>query len=113
MTRNEEILRIAIGAKQSVSAVYDGYPRFLCPHMLGQKAGKLNVLCYQFAGKGSKGEVTTPATPSDGPSELWRCMEVEKLKGLEILLEGPWYTCKKHTMSSSCADKILAEVVWE
>lgn len=113
MTRNEELIRLAIAEKRAIFAHYDGFPRYLCPHMIGQKLGKLNALCYQFAGRGSKGEIKTPSVPLDGPPELWRCMEVEKFQKLEVQEVGLWYTCRKHTETSTCADRILAEVVWE
>lgn len=110
MTDNEQILRTAIQNKQAVHAVYDGLERWLCPHMLGWKKGRLNVLCYQYAGDTSQGRVDTPAMPSDGPPHLWKCMVVGKLQRLTLVETAAWYTCQKHTQRSSCADQVLEEV---
>ena len=37
------------------SAIYDGLPRLLCPHVLGRKSGRLRVLFYQFGGSSNSG----------------------------------------------------------
>ncbi len=110
MTHNEQVLRAATLNKQAVYAVYDGLERWLCPHVLGWKKGRLNVLCYQYAGNTSQGRVETPTVPSDGPPNLWKCMVVDKLERLAPVETVAWYTCQKHTQRSSCADQVIAEV---
>jgi len=109
MTLNEELLKTAIQSKSCVRGVYDGYERFFCPHILGGKGGKTNVLVYQYAGNSSKGRIITPPVPNDGPSSNWKCMLVSNLSELS-LVDGPWYTCQKHTQRQSCVDQVIVEV---
>jgi hypothetical protein len=109
MTANEQLLKDAIRNKSCVRGMYDGHERFFCPHVLGGKDGKVNVLIYQYAGRTSKGPIVTPPIPTDGPSSNWKCMLVSGLTELS-LVEGTWYTCQKHTQSQTCVDQVVAEV---
>jgi hypothetical protein len=110
MTQNEQLLRQAIAAKSPVKAKYQGYPREMCPHILGHKDGRLQVLVYQYAGQSSSRPIVTPTDPSNGPAANWRCIVVEELVDLEVLPPGPWYTCQRHSQPSTCVDTIVAEV---
>ena len=49
------LLRMAAARRQPVAATYDGLLRLICPHVLGRKAGRLRVLCYQFGGNSNSG----------------------------------------------------------
>lgn len=110
MTPNEQLLQLAIQNKSCVRGVYDGHERFFCPHVMGyKKGGKTNVLVYQYAGRTSKGAIATPAVPDNGPPDNWKCLHVSELTELS-LVDGPWYTCQKHTQRSSCVDQVTAEV---
>ena len=110
MTRNEELLRTAIGGKLPVYTVYQGQKRWLCPHVLGYKGSILHVLAYQFAGESSSKTIVTPPIPEDGPTGNWRCLEVSAMIDLAVQQPGPWYTCKRHTMRQSCVDRVVVEV---
>lgn len=105
-----DLLKQAILERRPVHAIYDGLERWLCPHRLGYKKGAENVLCYQYAGFTSTGQVDTPPVPGDGPSDLWKCMKVAGLSGLRLLDAGPWYTCQKHTQRATCVDQVIADV---
>ena len=106
----EQLIRDAIASKRPMYAVYDGCKRYFCPHVLGYKEHRLQVLVYLYAGESmSKGAIATPPDPSDGPPQNWRCLEVADLRDLAII-EGPWYTCRRHTQPQTCADTVLAEV---
>src|SRR5258707_14366416 len=49
------LLRLAAARRQPVAATYDGLLRLLCPHVLGRKAGRLHVFCFQFGGSSNTG----------------------------------------------------------
>ncbi len=90
-----DLLYQAISQKKQVIAVYDGYPREMCPHVLGWKNGVRHVFSYQFAGGSSTG------LPAEGQ---WKCMDVDGLSGVS-LREGPWYTgTRKTDKPQSCVD---------
>lgn len=109
MSPKVQLLKDAINSKSCVRGVYDGYERYFCPHVVGYKNGKVNVLVYQYAGNSSKGPIHTPPVPADGPSDNWKCLDVAGLSDLSVV-EGQWYTCRRHTQRQTCVDQILAEV---
>ena len=69
-----ELLRLAAARRGAVSAIYDGRPRLLCPHVLGRKSGRLHALFYQFGGGSNSGLPLAPEGLGD-----WCCLAVEKL----------------------------------
>jgi hypothetical protein len=77
-----ELLRLAILRRQPITAVYDGHPRSLCPHVLGRKAGRLRVFCFQFEGSSSS---------QAGEAAGWRCLAVDKLRQVQWC-EASWHT---------------------
>src|ERR1700722_18418091 len=79
-----ELLRLAAFRRRAVSAIYDGLPRLLCPHVLGRKSGRLHALFYQFGGNSSSGLPVTSEEVGD-----WRCLAVEKLSQVR-LCEDAW-----------------------
>lgn len=80
-----------------ISALYDGTPRHLCPHVLGyNQPGEWRVFCYQYGGETKSGSL-----PGGGEG-IWRCLALRKLWMVE-LSDGPWRTephapqrCVKH-----------------
>jgi hypothetical protein len=90
-----DLLCQAIAEKKQVLAVYDGFPREMCPHVLGWKDGVRHVFSYQFAGESSKG------LPPEGQ---WKCMDVDGLSNV-ALRDGPWHTgIRKTGKPQSCVD---------
>jgi hypothetical protein len=80
------LLRIAAARKQPVAAVYDGFPRLFCSHVLGRnREGRLRALCYQFGGGSERGLRIGPGIGG------WRCIAVDKLSQVE-LRAGDWRT---------------------
>ena len=67
-----ELIKDAIINKKQVYADYDGYPRELCPHVLGTKNGVPQALFYQFGGSSSRG--------LKGDRSDWKCMILQKMK---------------------------------
>ena len=93
------LLRLAAARKQPVTAIYDGLPRLLCPHVLGRKSGRLHVFVYQFGGSSKSG---LPVTP-EGVG-VWRCLAVEKLSQVELRADA-WQT-EPRSQRQTCIDEI-------
>ncbi|WP_370555292.1 hypothetical protein [Edwardsiella tarda] len=103
MSKNYDLIREAILNQQQVFADYEGYPREMCPHVIGTKNGREQVLFYQFGGS-SSGPIT-PNSPKN-----WRCMPIERLDNVRIV-DGNWYTGDNHSRAQTCIDSIDVEVV--
>jgi hypothetical protein len=67
-----ERLRLAAARRQPVAAVYENQPRLLCPHVLGRKAGRLHVFCYQFGGNSNSGLAVGQKEWALGDASPWR-----------------------------------------
>ena len=98
------IIRQAISDMHQITGMYDGYYREMCPHAIGTKNGKEQVLVYQFAGDTSKGPVCDPKSKQN-----WRCLEVSKLIDVKVKA-GQWHTADNHRAASTCVDHIDVEV---
>jgi hypothetical protein len=91
----------AVTTRRSISAIYDGRRRLLCPHRLGRNnAGQLRVLCYQYGGESGSGleEIGSPAN--------WRCIAVEKLRSVVLLEDGRWCTAPNHSRPQTCVPDV-------
>ena len=97
-----ELISHAIGTKKLVTATYHGHQRRLCPHVIGEKNGKVNCLFYQFGGSSSSGL-------SRDSTQNWRCIPVEVLTDISVS-EGDWHTAGNHSQQQTCVDAIYAEV---
>jgi hypothetical protein len=71
------LLRVAMGRRRPMPAVYDRRRRLLCPHRLGwNREGQRRVLCYQYGGASGSG------LDPRGALSNWWCLAVDKtLKG--------------------------------
>jgi hypothetical protein len=92
----------AIQNQQSISALYQGLTRELCPHALGTKNGKQQGLFFQFAGQSSSG------LP---PGGMWRCIPIEGLQILSVY-DGPWHTNNDHSKMQTCVGTVDIEVAY-
>jgi hypothetical protein len=95
-----DLLCAAAARKQPVAAIYDGFPRLLCPHVLGRnREGRLRAFCYQFGGSSGSGLRV-------GPEGIggWRCIAVEKLSQVEIRV-GAWRT-ESRSSPQHCVQEI-------
>ena len=101
-----DLIVTAIQNKLIVTAIYQGYPRVMCPHVVGYKHGKqgqeLNALFFQFAGESKSG------LP---PGGQWRCIHLDELENVDIA-PGEWHTSPDHSRPQTCVDEIIAEVVF-
>jgi hypothetical protein len=97
------LLRTAGARKQPVAAMYEGYPRLFCPHLLGRsKQGRRNAFCYQFGGASVSGLRAVSAGVGG-----WRCIVVDKLSQVELQFGG-W-----HTEPRSSRQTCVAEVEFD
>lgn len=90
----------AIQHRLIVTAMYQGYQRIMCPHVIGYKNGELNALFFQFAG-GSKSGLP--------PGGQWRCVRVAELSQVSIA-PGEWHTGLSHPKPQTCVDEVIATV---
>ena len=81
------VLKHAIINRQQVICDYDGHRREICPHVIGTKDGREQVLSFQFGGSSSSG------LPPEGQ---WRCMVVERIINASAQ-EGVWHTGDNHS----------------
>ena len=93
----ELLLRAAMN-RQSITAVYDDLPRLLCPHVLGRKGGRLQVLFYQFGGSSRRGLQANP----------WRCLAVDKLS--QVACDGDHWHTEPRSGRPTCIDEIDFDV---
>ncbi|MBB3777503.1 hypothetical protein FHY16_000224 [Xanthomonas campestris] len=98
------IVRNAVLNKQQVFAIYKGYPREMCPHVIGMKNGREKALFYQFGGTSSSGKDVAIDSPQN-----WRCLFLDELTDVTAR-EGRWYTAGNHSSEQTCVDDIDVEV---
>lgn len=96
------IIRQAILDKDQVIVTYGGHRREMCPHVIGTKYGRHQVLFFQFAGSSSSG------LPRGGE---WRCIPIEGLSDI-VSQPGPWYSGEDHAQLQTCVDLVDVEVAY-
>jgi hypothetical protein len=97
-----QVFKNAILNKQQVVCFYKGFERAVCPHAIGIKNGKPQVLTWQFAGGSNSG------LPLGGQ---WRCMEIDSVSGAQAK-DGDWHTGGLHTKPQTCVDQVDVEVAY-
>jgi len=80
--------------------MYGGYPRELCPVILGHSQGQEKALTYQFGGQSKSG------LPSQGE---WRCLLLSKVSDVQ-LRDGPWFAGSSHTRPQGCVEIVDLDV---
>lgn len=101
MPDNYATLTQAIQEKLSVSAMYHGFLREMCPHVLGtSRKGEAQCLFFQFAGGSSKGLQ---------PEGEWRCIPIGNLQ-IERVYPGPWHTGDDHSRPQTCVAFVDVEI---
>src|SRR6266851_2284900 len=94
-----DLIRNAVLARDSVSALYQGHLRLLSPFVLGTKVGDPHVLAYQFGGTSHK-----KLAPDSSP-ENWRCLRVSELTEVNVL-PGMWHAPRKGRSFQHCVDQV-------
>jgi hypothetical protein len=98
------LLRVAVGLRRPIAAVYEERRRLLCPHRLGwNREGQRRVLCYQYGGASVSG------LELRGAQSNWRCLAVDKLLQVE-LLQDSWHTAPNHSGPQTCIAQVEMDV---
>lgn len=90
----------AMAGRKQVLCTYDGYPREVCPVILGHSKGREAALVYQFAGGSRSG------LPKGGQ---WKCFSLSKASGVR-LRDGPWRAGSSHRRPQSCVEIVDLDV---
>jgi hypothetical protein len=92
----------AMAERKPIVCMYRGYPRALCPIILGHTNGEEMCLVYQFAGQSSR--------PLTRPEERWRCFSLAEVTHAE-LADGPWHDGGGfHRKAQSCVKEVDVDV---
>lgn len=99
-SRVYDLFSQAMISQKQVLCLYDGYPRKLCPIILGHSNGQEKALTYQFGGQSRSG------LPRAGQ---WRCLWLDKVSNVQ-LCEGPWRAGDTHTQPQGCVQTVDLDV---
>ena len=99
-SRNYALFERAMRLRKPVFCMYDGYPRELCPIILGRSQGEEKALPYQFGGQSKSG------LPDGGE---WRCLSLSRV-GNAKLRDGPWRAGTRHSQPQRCVDAVDLDV---
>jgi hypothetical protein len=94
------LFRRAMAKQQQVLCLYDGYPREVCPIILGHSQGQEKALTFQFGGQSRSG------LPAGGQ---WRCLFLAKVSGVR-LRKGLWHPGTGHTQPQGCVQTVDFDV---
>lgn len=95
-----DLFAAAMAGRKQILCTYDGYPRELCPVILGHSQGREKALTFQFAGGSSKG------LPPGGE---WRCLFLAKVANPR-LRDGAWHTGDSHARPQGCVDSVDLDI---
>jgi hypothetical protein len=90
----------AMADKKQVVCEYEGYPRELCPIIVGHSKGQEKALTFQFGGRSRSG------LPAAGE---WRCLWLSKVRNVR-LRDGPWLSGTRHGQPQGCVDDVEFDV---
>jgi hypothetical protein len=99
-SRNYALFEQAMRLRKPVFCIYDGYPRELCPIILGHSQGEEKALTYQFGGQSKAG------LPHGGQ---WRCLSISRVSNAK-LHSGPWRAGSRHIKPQRCVDTVDLDV---
>jgi hypothetical protein len=97
---NYRLFENAMRARKQIICMYEGYPRELCPIILGHSQDQEKVLTYQFGGQSKSG------LPPEGE---WRCLWLARVTAVE-LRDGPWLTGSSHIQRQACVEVVDLDV---
>ena len=92
------VFRNAILREQQVTCLYEGRPRELCPHIIGNNmSGEEVVLAWQFAGE------------SSGRLPQWRCLKLANVRDARAR-DGRWHAGGSHKTTQKCVADIDLDI---
>ena len=86
--------------RKPIFCMYGGYPRELCPAILGHSQGKEKALTFQFGGASKSG------LPKSGE---WRCLWLSNVRKGR-LHDGPWVVGASHTQPQGCVETVDLDI---
>jgi hypothetical protein len=95
-----ELFAQAIGSRKQILCTYAGYPRELCPILLGHSQGQEKALTFQFGGQSKSG------LPPGGE---WRCLWLSRVSDVQ-LRDGPWHAGTNHRQQQGCVEIVDLDV---
>ncbi len=95
-----KLLTEAMAKRKQVVCVYDGYPRAICPIILGHNKGEEVALVFQFAGGSRSG------LPARGQ---WKCLRLAKMQNVS-LRDGRWHAGPKHRQQQTCVEDVDLDI---
>lgn len=98
-SRTYQLFAEAMAARLPVACIYQGYPRAVCPVILGHSDGVEKALTWQIAGQGSGGPV----------HGAWKCLTLADAEEPAII-NGPWQTGKRHSQAQTCVKDVDLDV---
>ena len=99
-SKTYELFAEAIRKRQQVACVYRGYPREVCPIILGHRDGEERALTYQFAGQSSR------SLPRGG---AWRCLSLSEVTDV-VLRDGRWFSGSAHSQPQGCVTDVDLDI---
>jgi hypothetical protein len=94
---NYKLFYEAMACRKQIFCIYDGYPRELCPVILGHSQGEEKALTYQFGGR------------SKSRLPQWKCISLSKVTDVQ-LHDGPWHVGNRHSQRQSCVKEVDVDV---
>jgi hypothetical protein len=91
----------AMREKKQVLCVYQGYPRELCPILLGRTGLEEKSLVFQFGGRTSQGPIR--------PGGDWKCLRLAEVTDI-VLRDGPWRAGASHSAAQHCLKMVEYDV---
>lgn len=93
------LFRRAMEKRKPVACLYNGFPRALCPIILGHSDGREKALVWQFAGEAERGNVPD-----------WKCFFLSKVASAR-LVDAPWDVGPgPHGAAQSCVKNVDVDV---
>jgi hypothetical protein len=100
-SRNYTLFEQAMRQRKPLHCMYDGFPREICPIVLGHSHnGEEKALTFQFAGGSGSGLLR---------GGEWRCLSLSKIRGAK-LRDGRWTSGSSHTQPQKCVDVVDLDV---
>jgi hypothetical protein len=90
----------AMADRKQILCTYNGYPRELCPIILGHSQGQEKALTFQFGGESDSG------LPPGGD---WKCLFLAKVSNVQ-LRDGPWYAGDRHSQRQRCVEVVDIDI---
>jgi hypothetical protein len=95
-----QLMRKAMAERKQVVCFFGGFPREVCPIIIGRGKGRERVFVYQFGGGSSTGL---------RPGGDWRCLDLARVTNV-ALRDGPWIVGGSHTREQPCIDEVDLDV---